>query len=78
MLLIFLKENRPHFEVEDVVGAGSGLFVTRAFKKREFIINDRKTIKPESLQNNVYSFETGPPEKLVVDASETRLFGQVK
>ena len=67
----FLQSDPPCFEVREVPKAGSGLFVNRPFKKDEFIINYRGTVKPQNIStDNVYSIETGAPEFLVVDASD--------
>ena len=67
----FLRSDPPCFEVKEVLKAGSGLFVNRAFKNDEFIINYRGKIKAQNIStDNVYSIETGAPEFLVVDASD--------
>ena len=67
----FLQSDSPCFEVQEVLKAGSSLFVNRPFKKNEFIINYRGKIKAQNVSiDNVYSIETGAPEFLVVDASD--------
>ena len=67
--LEFLQSDPPCFEVQQVLNAGSGLFVNLFFKKDEFIINYRGKIKSQNIStDNVYSIETEAPEFLVVDA----------
>ena len=66
----FLDSDPPNLYVKEGERAGYGLFVQRAFKKGEFIINYRGEVKTASeAQDNVYSIESGPPENLVVDVS---------
>ena len=65
----FKDKDPEHFEVREVPGAGKGLFASKDFRKGEFLITYRGTIKIVSA-DNPYSFDTGPPEDLIVYSSD--------
>ena len=73
----FLSSDPPDFLVKSSLSpqAGNGLFVTRAFQTREFLVNyrgDRVTEEASTLVDNVYVFDTGPPEHVLIDAANCK------
>ena len=67
---LFMESDPPNsFQVQDVPGAGKGLFVTRSFAEKDFLINYRGTISAADTSDNVYTFQVDNPVKMVVDAS---------
>ena len=54
------------------MGAGRGLFATRSFQEKSFLLNYRGSIKSTNGDNsdNVYTFQLKEPENVIVDASE--------
>ena len=76
-----LESDHPHFEVRDVHRTGRGLFVLQSFRKDKFLLNYRNyrgQMKTQAeCSDNIYSIETGPPELLVLDATDSHCLARL-
>ena len=66
----FVEEDPTDLLVQDSLsqGAGKGLFVTRSFGTKEFLLNYRGDIVEEA-NDSVYVFDTGAPDHTLIDAT---------
>ena len=67
----FINEAPPDLVVQESLsqGAGKGLFTSRNFGTREFIINYRGDIIQGEANDSVYIFDSGAPDHVLIDAT---------
>ena len=73
----FSSSDPPDFPVKASLSpqADNGLLVTREFQTREFLLNyreNRVTDEASTVVDNVYVFDTGPQEHVLIDAANCK------